>query len=61
MDLETIHVQIADHIGAASTHFVIPRPKAEGPLKPHERSLAALGMTTISRRALYDNTLSPVY
>ena len=24
---------------------VIPRPKAEGPLKPHKRSLAALGMT----------------
>jgi DNA-nicking Smr family endonuclease len=24
---------------------VIPRPKAEGPLKPQERSLAALGMT----------------
>ena len=31
---------------------VIPRPKAEGPLRPQERSLAALGMTTrLDRRA----------
>src|SRR4029450_11409244 len=31
---------------------VIPRPKAEGPLRPQERSLAALGMTVVlDRRA----------
>ena len=28
-----------------STEAVIPRPKAEGPSRPQERSLAALGMT----------------
>ena len=33
---------------------VIPRPKAEGPLKPKERSLAALGMTPPPELALDD-------
>jgi|HubBroStandDraft_6_1064221.scaffolds.fasta_scaffold48966_3 sulfur-oxidizing protein SoxY len=32
---------------------VIPRPKAEGPLKPQERSLAALGMTAGMDRRVF--------
>ena len=35
---------------------VIPRPKAEGPLKPHKRSLAALGMTPSAELTLDDRT-----
>jgi DNA-nicking Smr family endonuclease len=33
------------HKGAGNAKAVIPRPKAEGPLGPQKRSLAALGMT----------------
>jgi DNA-nicking Smr family endonuclease len=33
---------------------VIPRPQAEGPLKPHKRSRAALGMTAVQELALED-------
>ena len=34
---------------------VIPRPKAEGPLKPQKRSLAALGMTSAPELTLDDH------
>jgi DNA-nicking Smr family endonuclease len=36
---------------------VIPRPKAEGPLKSHKRSLAALGMTEMQELTLEGQSL----
>jgi len=40
---------------------VIPRAKPEGPLRPHERSLAALGMTPrVNRRAFIAGALVSV-
>src|SRR5215510_12115377 len=36
------------------SHAVIPRPKAEGPLKPQKSSLAALGMTAPRELTLQD-------
>jgi DNA-nicking Smr family endonuclease len=38
----------------AAAKAVIPRPKDEGPLKPQERSRAALGMTSMPELALED-------
>ena len=37
---------------------VIPRPQAEGSLRPQEGSLAALGMTALPRRAVFAGALA---
>src|SRR5882672_12739426 len=39
----------------AAAKVVIPRPKAEGPLKPQKRSRAALGMTSAPELTLDDH------